>query len=748
VSQAPKFSVLMTMYNGAPFLRAAVESVLGQTLADFEFVVVDDGSTDESVRIVRAFGDPRIRLHVSDHNLGQTTALNVGLRLCRGDYVARMDADDVCRFDRLARQAAALDADPALGIVGSAVRIIDALGRPLDLSTQPLDDATIRFVSLTRNPFHHPTVAIRRRVLLDHGLEYDERFQANQDFELWTRLLPLTHAANLPQTLLDYRVHGANISVVRLAEQQRTSVDFCRKRQIDEGIESPIDSKSLYEIFDAIHGSRIVGEPRVEDASRSVRAFLDLAAVHARAPAAQRWAAGLAVRAALLGRVGRARVDILARSHRLCASAAVETVRMSVPTLYFRARRALDAPSPDPRTLAIVVASLRVGGTERHLGAVLPALAREGWRITVIRTGADGPIGALLRSAGIEVIGVDTNNERVAWLPSPLRGLVAYVMQAWPIARAIARRNAAIVHAFLPGPTVVAAIACAFARKPTFLSSRRALNLYQKQNPRSALLEKLALGRARAILGNSRAVMRDLEFEGYAASRVTLLANGIPPNIDTPSPRAMVRAKEGWPEDEVVVVIVANLLPYKGHLDLIEAAARLPADLPRWSLCLVGRDDGAGGEIAARAAAFGLAHRVRFLGERADVAALLGASDIAVSASHEEGFSNSVIEAMAEELPVVGTAVGGTTDAILDGETGLLVPPREPDAMARALAALIADPARRRELGVAARARATRHFSLSACVRNYSALYSGLVRAPAARPSDLVTAPDFGKAET
>lgn len=122
----------MAVYNGAVYLREAIDSVLAQTYGDFEFVIVDDGSSDESVRIVRSYADPRIKLHVAPQNMGQTTALNVGLRLCEGEYVARMDGDDVCRPDRFARQATALDADPALGIVGSAVWIVDGRGRILD----------------------------------------------------------------------------------------------------------------------------------------------------------------------------------------------------------------------------------------------------------------------------------------------------------------------------------------------------------------------------------------------------------------------------------------------------------------------------------------------------------------------------------------------------------------------------------------------------------------------------------------
>lgn len=733
---APRVSVLMAVYNGAAYLREAIDSVLAQTYRDFEFVIVDDGSRDESVRIARSYADPRIKLYVAPHNLGQTTALNVGLRLCLGEFVARMDGDDVCHPERFARQVAALDADPTLGIVGSAVTIVDGRGRSLDISPQPESDSAIRFVSLTRNPFHHPTVVIRRRTLIDHGLEYDERFQANQDFELWSRLLTVTRAANLPQALVRYRVHGSNISVKRLAEQQRTSIDFCRKRQSDEGM-SPLDAQTLFGIFDALHGSRIVGTERLADAGPAIDAFLTFAETRAMDNESRRWAASLVLRSLILRRVGRGRVAFAARAFRLSIRAPIDLFKANVPTLVLRSIRAFDSPPANERSLMVVVASLRVGGTERHIGAVLPELARTGWKIIVRRTGADGPIGDRLRACGIEVIDADISTDQLRWLPPLVRGLTAYLIHAVPMALDIRRRRPAIVHAFLPGPTVIAGLACAIARHRPFVASRRALNHYQAANPRAAWIERLILKRADAILGNSRAVMHDLVGEGHDPLRFALIYNGVPPAGDI-VPRAALRAREGWADDEIAITIVANLLVYKGHLDLIEALALLPADLPYWTLNIVGRDDGEGAAVTARAAALGLRDRVRLLGPRDDVGAILAASDIAVSASHEEGFSNSVIEAMAAGLPVVATAAGGSVDAAVDGVTGRLVPVRAPEKLSAALAELIADAEKRAQFGAAGAERARSCFALGACVQNYISLYGGLSLAPQARPSDLV----------
>lgn len=243
---------------------------------------------------------------------------------------------------------------------------------------------------------------------------------------------------------------------------------------------------------------------------------------------------------------------------------------------------------------------------------------------------------------------------------------------------------------------------------------------------------------ADAVLGNSTAILRDLRREGIAEAQLGLIYNGVA--LDrTEESRAAVRQQEGISGDGILIVIVANLLPYKGHLDLVEALAiarnRLPED---WTLLCVGRDDGLQGEIEARAREGGIADRVRYAGERADVRPLLIASDIYISASHEEGFSNSVLEAMAANLPVVATRVGGTPDAVLDGVTGLLVPARDTVAMSDAIVKVSNDAQLRASMGSAGRRRVELNFDIEKCADSYDAIYRGLTRNPAAWPSDLL----------
>jgi glycosyltransferase involved in cell wall biosynthesis len=193
--------------------------------------------------------------------------------------------------------------------------------------------------------------------------------------------------------------------------------------------------------------------------------------------------------------------------------------------------------------------------------------------------------------------------------------------------------------------------------------------------------------------------------------------------------RRIARRVFGFADDCLVLAIVANLIGYKGHADLLDALAfahsRLAVD---WRLLAVGRDDGEGARLRQRAEALGIAPHIWWAGERQDVAQFFAAADIVVVASHEEGFSNSLIEAMAHGLPVVATAVGGNLDAVVAGETGLVVPSRAPAAMADAIVALAAESALRAGMGDAGRQRAAAEFGLDACVAGYLALYRKLLK--------------------
>jgi len=216
-SPAPLISVLMAVHNGRRYLAEALDSILAQTMRDFEFIIIDDGSSDGSTEDLKSYAarDPRIRLSVQE-NGGLTKTLNVGLKLSRGDFIARMDADDVAHPDRLAKQACALSSNPQLVILGAKVELISSDGIQLGPRGTIRGHSHIRRRLLIGDgaAMVHPVVMFRRQAALDVG-GYDERFPTGQDLDLFLRLSEIGLVDNLPDTLLYWRQHEDSVNRTR-----------------------------------------------------------------------------------------------------------------------------------------------------------------------------------------------------------------------------------------------------------------------------------------------------------------------------------------------------------------------------------------------------------------------------------------------------------------------------------------------------------------------------------------------------
>ncbi|RIK93451.1 MAG: hypothetical protein DCC71_24040 [Proteobacteria bacterium] len=210
MSRAPRVSVLMPVRDGAAHVRPAIESVLAQSVGDLELIVVDDGSRDATAAVVAACRDPRIRF-VQRPAEGLAAALNHGLELARGEYVARMDHDDVCRRHRLARQLRFLDAHPEVGIAGGFVRAHFPDGGS-ERWTFPCEPEVLRAGLLFEPGVAHPATLLRKAALDRHGLRYDARYRHVEDWDLWRRAADCFPIANVPYVVLDYRVHGSRTS--------------------------------------------------------------------------------------------------------------------------------------------------------------------------------------------------------------------------------------------------------------------------------------------------------------------------------------------------------------------------------------------------------------------------------------------------------------------------------------------------------------------------------------------------------
>ena len=206
----PKITVLMPVYNGAKYLPEAIKSILNQTSADFEFIIINDDSTDDSVKIIQSFQDKRIKLVHNEKNLGLIASLNKGINLATGEYIIRMDCDDISLPDRLATQVKFMDNHREFGVCGSWVKTIS---KDSDYKnkffTKPEE---IKISLLFNTSLAHPSVIMRREMLLKYNLQYDKNYPHAEDYELWSRASRYFPLANIPKVLLLHRLHANTVS--------------------------------------------------------------------------------------------------------------------------------------------------------------------------------------------------------------------------------------------------------------------------------------------------------------------------------------------------------------------------------------------------------------------------------------------------------------------------------------------------------------------------------------------------------
>ena len=205
----PKISVLMPVYNGSKYLDEAIKSILNQTFQNLEFIIIDDGSTDDSLKNIKSYNDNRIRLIGNKENRGQSKALNKGINLARGTYIARVDQDDISRSDRLEKQLEFMERYSDIDVCGSWVELMGKHSDVLNLETQSEE---IKISLLTNQNLAHPAVMIRKSTLVKHNLYYDPKFIIANDYDLWVRMFEYCSFANIPEPLVRHRVHHDQFS--------------------------------------------------------------------------------------------------------------------------------------------------------------------------------------------------------------------------------------------------------------------------------------------------------------------------------------------------------------------------------------------------------------------------------------------------------------------------------------------------------------------------------------------------------
>ncbi len=223
----PEVAILMPVYNGEKYLHEAIDSILSQTFGNFVFIIIDDGSTDKTVEIIKSYNDNRIKLLLNEKHMGISYSLNKGILSSNTKYIARMDCDDISLPNRIKEQVNFMNENLDIGVCGTYVEIFGF--NKNRIQKFPLKNKDIKFKLLSDNPLNHPTVIMRRNVLNENGLLYNVNYDGAEDYDLWERLSVFTKLENLPKVLLKYREHANQIS--RMSPVQKEKIDEIQRRQ-------------------------------------------------------------------------------------------------------------------------------------------------------------------------------------------------------------------------------------------------------------------------------------------------------------------------------------------------------------------------------------------------------------------------------------------------------------------------------------------------------------------------------------
>ena len=368
-----------------------------------------------------------------------------------------------------------------------------------------------------------------------------------------------------------------------------------------------------------------------------------------------------------------------------------------------------------------MIGSMGLGGAEAQLATLIAELQKRGCHCELFVLEAQGVLREHYRASGITVHDGGYDSTRARWWR--VLQIARALIRACLVAR---RRRPDVLHAFLPLTNFLGSIAGRLTAVPLIVTSRRALGTHQDRHLWWRPCDRTAARLSHVVLANCTAVAADaMARDCVAAARLRVIPNGIDAQAyqRAAAHRDDVRRALGLAADHLGVVVVGNLIAYKGHADLLEAVQRVRIGQPRARYFLVGEDRGIGAELRRHAQRIGVEDAVCFLGQRDDVAELMSAMDVFVLPSHEEGFSNALLEAMASGLAVVATDVGGNREALDNGRLGLLVPPHDPDVLGVAIASLLDDGHRRSQLGASAREAVRAKYPVERMVNAHLAVY-------------------------
>jgi glycosyltransferase involved in cell wall biosynthesis len=269
-----EISVVLAVYNGEKYLKEAIDSILSQTFSNFEFIIINDGSTDSTPDIISSYGDSRVLCFNNAINKGLIYSLNKGLSESRGKYLARMDADDISLPQRLQLQYDYLEAHPDVGICGSNVEAFFNTKQKSVIIRFPETDKLIRVFTFFQPPFSHPAVMMRREVLVKNNLSYTDKFLHSEDYALWVELLKYTKTYNIPSILLRYRIHEESVTASTRTDKSFINSLLIQNQYIrGKNITISLDDTILFSRFVNRYGEYLLDSDAQETINRILKDF-------------------------------------------------------------------------------------------------------------------------------------------------------------------------------------------------------------------------------------------------------------------------------------------------------------------------------------------------------------------------------------------------------------------------------------------------------------------------------------------
>ncbi len=378
-------------------------------------------------------------------------------------------------------------------------------------------------------------------------------------------------------------------------------------------------------------------------------------------------------------------------------------------------------------SVLFVTQSLEVGGAEKQMVLLATHLKQQGWRCHVFSLEQKGALGPELARHNIVVR--DGGMRKIDLRKAPWKFIIAMGV----LLKMIFDCKPAVVHSFLPLATFLGALCGRIMSVPLIITSRRALGKHQDRYAFLKIPDRIANRLSHCVTVNSQAVWDDtVQRDHINPSKMALIYNGIYTSqfAEINADRAITRKNLNILPDDKVIITVANLIAYKGHSDLFKAVKIVSKRITNFKVLLVGEDRGIQERLMNEIKVLNIEHHICFLGLRHDIPQLMAASDLSVLPSHEEGFSNVLLESMAAGLPVVATSVGGNPEAVIDGVTGWLTPPHHPEKLAEKMIDLLDNEEKSKRWGEQGRALVKRKFSAKRMVSRHLALYTKGVKSP------------------